>query len=259
MGDALVSAVVAGAVSLIVTFGKIAWDSRQRRQEHRLAAREKLDRYREPLLAAADALGSRVNNIRRDGFLAYLEVPQRRRTALLGTLFRFAQLFGWTEILYGTYDRLRFEQDASTKLVADALRDIGRLLAVDRVDRTDPADATTTRLMIWREEQRAIGELMRIDRDPPRCLSFDSFTRQYDERFSPWFGAFAAQLDPVSTPSSERLARLQTLLAGLVRELDVDRIVIRFDADGTLTEPRWASPSMLHLRQTPSTGREPAL
>lgn len=126
--------------------------SQQRRQERRLAAREKLDRYREPLLAAADALVSRVHNIRRNGFLAYLDVPRRQRTALLGTLFRFAQLFGWTEVLYGTYDRLRFEQDASTKLVADALRDIGWLLADDRVDRTDSADAITNRLIIWREE-----------------------------------------------------------------------------------------------------------
>ena len=25
--------------------------------------------------------------------------------------------------------------------------------------------------MIWREEQRAIGELMRVGSDPPRCLS----------------------------------------------------------------------------------------
>jgi hypothetical protein len=255
VSDALVSAVVAGAVSLIVTFGKIAWDGRQRKQEHRLAAREKLDRYREPLLAAADALGSRVNNIRHDGFLSYLDVPERQRTALLGTLFRFAQLFGWTEILYGTYDRLRFEQDASTKVVADALRDIGRLLAVDRVDRTDPEDPTTTRLMIWREEQRAVGEVMRIDSDPPRCLSFDSFARQYDERVAPWLGAFAAQLDPVSTPSSERLAQLQHLLAGLVRELDVERIVLRFDADGSLTEPRWARSSMLDISRTSSPDR----
>jgi hypothetical protein len=245
VSDALVSGIVAGAVSLVVTFGKIVWDGRQKTQERRLAAREKLDRDREPLLTAADALGSRINNIRRDGFLSYLDVPERQRTAMLGTLFRFAQLFGWTEILYGTFDRLRFEQDASTKAVADALRDIGRLLAVDRVDRTDPVDPTTTRLMIWREEQRAIGELMRVDSDPPRCLSFDSFARQYDERFSPWFAAFAAQLDPVSTPPSERLAELQRLLAGLVRELDVDLMVLRTDVGGELIEPRWARPSML--------------
>lgn len=249
----MVSGVVAGVVSLVVTFGKIVWDGRQKKQERRLAAREKLDRYREPLLTAADALGSRINNIRRDGFLSYLDVPGRRRTALLGTLFRFAQLFGWTEILSGTFDRLRFERDASTKAVADALRDIGRALAVDRLDRADPADPTTTRLMIWREEQRAIGEVMRVESDPPRCLSFDSFARRYDERFSPWFGTFAAQLDPASTPLSERLAELQRLLAGLVRERDVDLIVLRVDADGDLAEPRWARPSMLAA----TTGTQP--
>jgi hypothetical protein len=245
VSDVVVSAVVAGVVSLVVTFGKIAWDGRQQKQDRQLAAREKLDRYREPLLTAADGLGSRVNNIRHDGFLSYLDVPERQRTALLGTLFRFAQLFGWTEILYGSFDRLRFERDTSTKAVADALRDIGRLLAVDRVDRTNPVEATTTRLMIWREEQRAIGELMRVDTDPPRCLSFDSFARQYNDRFAPWFATFAAQLDPATTPSSERLAQLQRLLAGLVSELDVDRIVLRADADGELIEPRWARPTML--------------
>ena len=113
------------------------------------------------------------------------------------------------------------------------------------IGRSRPIDPTTTRLMMWREEQRAIGELMRVNSDPPRCLSFDSFARQYDEHFSPWFATFAAQLDPASTPSSERLAELQRLLAGLVRELDVDLIVLRTDEDGELIEPRWARPSMV--------------
>jgi len=58
VSDVVVSAVVAGAVSLVVTFGKIAWDGRQKKQDRQLAAREKLDRYREPLLTAADGLGA---------------------------------------------------------------------------------------------------------------------------------------------------------------------------------------------------------
>ena len=44
MSDALVSAVVAGVVSMIVTFGKIAWDSRQKKQDRRVLAREKSKR-----------------------------------------------------------------------------------------------------------------------------------------------------------------------------------------------------------------------
>ena len=249
MSDAVVAAIVAGVVSLLVTFGKVLWDARQKKQERRLAAREKLDRYREPLLTAVDDLGSRINNIRNDGFLFYLRTRGRERTALLGTLFRFAQFFGWIEILYGSFDRLRFESDKSTKAVADVLRNIGRTFAVDRLDRADPSDFTTTQLMIWREEQRAIGEVMRAGDDPPRCMSFDSFVKEYDSRFAIWFGTFASQLDPASTPCSDRLAELQRLLASLIRELDVDRVLVQADPDGIVTEPRWAQPSMSVTRQ----------
>lgn len=245
MSDAVVAAIVAGAVSAAVTGGKMLWDAREKRRDRRLAAREKLDRYREPLLTAVDDLGSRINNIRHDRFLYYLQVPGRERTAQLGTLFRFAQFLGWTEILYGYFDRLRFERDVSTKAVADVLRDIGRTLAVDRLDRSDPSDPASTRLMIWREEQRAIGEVMRAEGEPPRCISFDSFVKQYDSRFATWFQTFASQLDPAASPPSDRLAELQRLLARLVQELDVDRLLTKVDANDVVTEPRWARPSML--------------
>jgi hypothetical protein len=137
VSDALVSAVVAGVVSVIVTFGKIAWDSRQKKQDRRVLAREKLDRYREPLLAAADALGTRVNNVRHHNFLSYLDVPERRRTALLGTLFRFAQLFGWIEILYGTYDRLRSSTTrAPSRWPTPSGRSVGSLRMIAWTGRT---------------------------------------------------------------------------------------------------------------------------
>lgn len=98
--------------------------------------------------------------------------------------------------------------------------------------------------MIWRAEQRAIGELMRIYGDPPRCVSFDSFAHQYDERFARWFETFADHLDPASAPQSNRLAELQRLLSTLIRQLDVDRLLVRVGREGVLTEPRWARPSM---------------
>jgi hypothetical protein len=197
MSDAVIAALVAGAVSLAVTFGKIVWDDRRERQIRRVALRQKLDTYREPLLAAVDDLGDRINNIRNDDFLIYLNVEGRQRIALLGTLFRFAQLFGWTEALYGNFGRLRFENDMSTKAVGGILRNIGRTLAVDRLDRADASDFMTTQLMIWREEQR------------------------------------------------RESLELQQLLADLVRELDVDQVLVKVDAAGVLTEPRWATPARL--------------
>ena len=245
MSDAVVAALVAGVVSFLVTFGKALWDDRQRQQERRLAARERLDTYREPLLVAADDLGSRINNIRQDGFLYYLDTSGRGRAALLGTLFRFAQFFAWTEVLYASLGRLRFERDESTKAVADTVRRIGRTLAVDRLDRLDQSDFTSTQLMIWREEQRAIGEMMRTVDHPPHCMSFSSFVASYESMFATWFDDFASQLHPARTPHSDRLAEVQRLLASLVRELDVDNMMVEVDPDGIVTEPRWARPSML--------------
>jgi hypothetical protein len=245
MGSGVIAAVVAGVVSLVVTFGKVAWDARQATRERRLASRERLDRYRAPLLAAVDDLGRRVNNIRNEGFLAYLDVEHRRETALLSTLFRLAQYLGWAEVVYGYSDRLRFDSDRATKEVTDTLGEVGRILAADEFDRTDEHDFTTSRLMLWREEQRAIGELMRLPVDEPRCMSFNSFIDTYEEGFSTWFATFAAQLQDPSTPATNRLAELHGVLARLVQQLDVDQVILKVDATGRVTRPIWAQPANL--------------
>jgi hypothetical protein len=254
MSNGVIAAVVAGVVSLVVTFGKIAWDTRQAKREHRLAARERLDRYRAPLLAAVDDLGRRLNNIRNDGFLAYLDMENRRDMAMLSTLFRLALYLGWTEVVYGYSDRLRFESDQATKAVTDTLGDIGWILAADEFDRTDEDDFTTSRLMLWREEQRAIGELMRLPAEEPRCMSFNSFVDEYNGRFSKWFATLAAQLESRSAPTTNRLAELHRVLARLVRQLDVDRVILELDAAGRVTSPIWARPANL-AEPTRHTGR----
>ena len=249
----MIAAVVAGVVSLLVTFGKIAWDARQTKRAQRLAARERLDKFRAPLLAAVDDLGRRLDNIRTDGFLAYLDVRSRRDMALESTLFRLAQYLGWIEIIYGYSDRLRFESEKATKGVTDTLGDIGWILAADEFDRTDEDDFTTSQLALWREEQRAIGELMRQEGDEPGCMSFNSFVLNYEGCFSRWFATFASQLKPESASQSNRLAELHRVLARLVRQLDVDEVLVRLDERGRITSPLWAQPSQL-AKPTKHTG-----
>jgi hypothetical protein len=101
MAIPVVTALITAAVSLLLAVGKILWDVREKGRDRQLAAREQLDRYRAPLLAAADDLGRRINNIRTDKFFAYLAKDSRRELALSNTLFRFAQYFAWVEIFYG--------------------------------------------------------------------------------------------------------------------------------------------------------------
>ncbi len=126
----VVLALITASLSLVLTAGKILWDWREKRSDRRLAAREQLDRYRAPLLAAVDALGSRIDNIRNLNFLAYFGTD-RRETAVMSTLFRFAQYLGWSQITYGYSDRLRFEKSDATKSVARLIREIGRTLTND--------------------------------------------------------------------------------------------------------------------------------
>lgn len=193
-----------------------------------------------PLLAAADELGRRLNNIRNDNFFAYLGDNHKRELALSSTLFRFAQYFAWVEIVYGFSDRLRFASDQATVAVSRAIGDIAWTLAADEFDRKDPNNFTTSSLMLWREEQRAIGEMMRQDGVEAGCISFARFATTYEDRFSRWFTKFAADLEDPSSPASDRLANLHRVTARLVRELDVDRTLVELDKAGELINPRWA-------------------
>jgi hypothetical protein len=75
--------------------------------------------------------------------------------------------------------------------------------------------------MLWRDEQRGLGELM-IDRDaePPRCLGFAQFHEAYDHRFAYWFQAFVDDLLDPAAPQSQRLQLVQRTACDLVRALD---------------------------------------
>jgi hypothetical protein len=243
MSDVVIAALVAGAVSLLVTFGTIRLESLREKRHRQAAARDKLDTYRAPMLAAVDDLGRRINNIRHDKFLAYLGVEDRSDEAILSTLFRFAQYLAWKEIVHGSADRLRFESDEATKEVATSISKVAWILSIDRFDRTVEADFRTSRLMLWGDEQRAIGELMRGTDGMP--LGFNSFTQKYDAEFEKWFRSFAAQLRSESAHQTDRLTELQRVLAGLARQLDDHHMLFRRDENGRIVPPRWAEPEMI--------------
>ncbi len=96
--------------------------------------------------------------------------------------------------------------------------------------------------MLWRDEQRAIGELMRQDGNEPGCIGFDSFVNNYDTSFARWFATFREELQHSSTPSSARFARLQNVLAQLVLELDVDKVLVESDESVGLSRRDGCSP-----------------
>ena len=200
--------------------------------ERDVQSKAALDRIREPLLLAASELGNRIDNIRTSGFLLYLHRDDHRReTAVRSTEFRFARYFECLERLYATFSFLRFERDEDTRAVAATLEAIGKTLATDK----DPG------FMLWREEQRAIGELMQRGpgTDIDRGAGYSDFVARYDDTFGAWFASFTEDLMSPGAANHPRLARLQTLLAKLVGQLDERRDLVQRDPDGRITAPGW--------------------
>ncbi|OAA27717.1 hypothetical protein UG55_100745 [Frankia sp. EI5c] len=256
MDAGIVAALISSVVSAAVAVAATVWTHRQgvglerirfelersaRDSEKRSAAKTELDRYREPLLVAAFDLGARIHNIRKKQFLAYLTSTERRsRLALLGTLFCVARYFGTLEIVYSRLALLRFESADDTRVVAALLADISGALSSDQYDRVDTYHSS--RFMLWREEQRAIGELMRggPGSTSTECLGFSYFHDNYDEVFAEWFAAFAAALETPVAVTSARLARLQTLLALLVGLLDEEG-AFTLTVGGERIAPEWVT------------------
>jgi hypothetical protein len=239
MTAAVVVALIAALGSLAVTLVKAGIDAREKKRERLFAEQAELRRYRALLLSAADDLGNRINNIRNQDFLVYLNAIDRRDLALSSTMFRFGQYFAWAEI-YREYLRLNPARDTGT--VSTTLDEITAVFASDAIDQQASLDA---QLMLWREEQLAIAHLMRQDGEVPACVSFDRFIDNYDTRYVKWFKKFADHLESIFShgKDSARLARVHKLLAKLIVELDDEKAFVKFDDNGHIAGPNWARPS----------------
>jgi hypothetical protein len=237
MSPGVIAALITAIASLIAAPFTAVWAARSQAQrateERRVGAKAELDRYREPLLFAANELGNRIHNIRNKEFLYYFGIPDHREHALLGTLFRFGQYFARLEMLYTNLSLMHFEKDKDTKAVAGLIRHIAGTFASDglRPEELSPTDRYVCfdRFMVWREEQRGIGEMMCEEHDgkPTSYIGYASFVNQYDKCYSKWFTLIAKDLESFAgdlrsgvVDDSERLRLLQGWLAKLVTQLD---------------------------------------
>jgi hypothetical protein len=220
---AVIVALIGSVTSVVVTSANLYWTAHQKKQERRQTARVQLDEYREPLLIAVDELDNRVDSIRNRRFLSYLRT-ERGDLACKSTLFRLARYLGWIEILYGQSGQLRFASDERTKGVAETIAWIASTLAEDRYDLQTHDGGIKSRLVLWREEQRAIGELMLCGPVERSCIGYSEFIASFDQRMEPWSKSFAADLtepsnDGFGSPDSERLRQLRSVR----RSADGDR------------------------------------
>jgi len=180
-----------------------------------LLAEDVLTRYREPLAAAAFDLQSRLYNILRlDFFDRYGDSHPRADDALTTTLFRLAQYFGWTEILRRDIQFLSFPEADETRRVAQLQTEISKSFLTH---------AYGAALMIWSDEQRAIGELMIVEEHGKvLCMGYATFRERCGDTFAEWRERLHSERRDESAQA--RLRDVQHLLCELVETLDQNRV-----------------------------------
>lgn len=213
--EGLVAAVISAAVSVLVVSMNNRAERKRIADERDLNAKGELNLLREPLILAAKDLSDRIHNLQDKGFLHYIHGPDdyRHRIALLGTLYRFATYWAVQEQLYQRVNLLRFEEDPATKGTSDRLRAIAGCFASDR--------RNGTVAMMWRDEQRAVGQLMVKSEaaEQSAVLGFAEFLEIYEPKFSYWFSRFSADIQQPGIIDSNRLREAADLLDSLVADL----------------------------------------
>ena len=190
-------------------------DERGKLFKRSLQAQDVLAKYRDPLAAAAFDLQSRLYNILCLGFFTkYADDAELTEEGVLTTLFRLAQYFGWTEILRRDIQFLSFPEAEDSQKVASLQGAIaGCFLTADY----------GRELMIWSDQQRAIGERMIVkEHGNVICMGYARYLQQHEEVFNPWYGRLRTEL---GTPAATaRLRDVQHLLVQLVEVLDPNGI-----------------------------------
>ena len=215
----LAGGVFAAVLSAWVALRQAKMAQRVAELERAERAEEVLKRYREPLAAAAFDLQSRLYNILRMDFFQKFGGGERSDEAMSSTLFRLAQYFGWSEILRRDIQFLSFPEDEDTMNVSDLQSQIAHCFLTD-----DHGHA----LMIWNDEQRALGELMIVEEHGKvLCMGYARFRNDRDGAFEPWLKRLRTELpDP---GARERLREVQHLLCELVETLDSRKLRYRQD------------------------------
>jgi hypothetical protein len=183
--------------------------------ERELRAEAVLMQYREPLAAAAFDLQSRLYNILElDFFEKFGAGHARRELAETTTLFRMAQFFGWTEILRREIQFLSFPDDSETTRVIELQGKIASAFLTSNQGEV---------LMVWGDEQRAIGERMIVEEhDKILCMGYARFRDEYEARFAADCEQLRAEFQQAGAEA--RLRELQHLLCDLVETLDTRRV-----------------------------------
>lgn len=126
------------------------------------------------------------------------------------------EVLGTVESLYGSVSLLHLQRNKATTEVAKYLDEIGWTFANDY--------EYGHQLMVWREEQRAIAELMRAGAGDEHVIGFATFADRFQSTFAAWFAGLDRDIHEDGVENNRRLERLQELTGQLMSLLEERRI-----------------------------------
>jgi hypothetical protein len=153
-------------------------------------------RYRDPITKTATDLLARVNDICSNYPTNYLksslldfhpdelkansaEDPYYKRYRLLSTVYRMCALLGWLELYRQDITFLNAGEKKVSKILENALENIRNDLADGRLNKAPDFQKWNDRL-IFREEQRAIGEAMITGTSPRMVMGYGAFRALFE-------------------------------------------------------------------------------
>jgi hypothetical protein len=203
------------------------------------ASMDLVRRYREPLLLAAFDLQARICNIVQDDFVGRHMAsadPEEQQYARVSTLYRVGDYFGWTEILRRGLQFLDLGDDRRTRELSQLLALVSRMFS-------DTSRYPAGLFRLFRDEQRALGEIMLepVDGELRRyqCIGTFAARLEADPAFSRWFQRLTSEVGPLADPAPGQLDRLIGIQQALVKVIDfLDPEGLRFPREPLTTCPR---------------------
>jgi len=183
-------------------------------EEQKKTAQDSVHKARRALLISAMRLLAEIHNIQHRDFFDYLRDDERKEIAMQSTLYDFSKYWCLSNKLYLEVDLLHSNNDI---LGSDSQRISTKLNEVTRACATD---SLSKNLMIWTNEQRAVGELMLDDTGQP--LGFCAFTKEYttgkDWGLKKWLKKFEADLWKLENSTSLLRAKKETVASETIRK-----------------------------------------
>jgi hypothetical protein len=193
-------------------------------------------KYRDPIVLASVELADRLDEVARDYPTEFLDSkllaqsppppnrssevdPYYRRYKCQSSIYRLCALLGWLELHRQDIVFLTSGKERLDKRIGEALTRVRSVMADGHLNDSDDWE-TWTDALIFREEQRAIGECMVAEGDNGRVvLGYGQFVAALEDTTNPrnrWLRVAANFLLDPHPPKDFRLRRYRWLVVHLV-------------------------------------------